>query len=116
MPMEKFPSRSHERKAEKVLSSEEVLAAIAEHDEGFTLGRELSDEQGVYLREVVIQGEAEGETTEYIYMRKGRHGSNIESSETVIRKMTFQDGIPVSQERVATLDEETGEWKKPGGS
>lgn len=112
--MEKFPSRpkSPEAQSEKILSSEEVLEALSQHAEGFTLSRELSDEKGVYLREIEVQGEKEGEVVEYQYMRKGMHSNHNQSSETVIRVTYYQDGIPVTGETVARFDEQTGQWKK----
>jgi hypothetical protein len=107
--MEKFPSNSPERSPEKILTSEEVLQVLSQYAEGFTPGRELSDEKGVYLREVEVKGEKEGEVTEYQYMRRGSHGKN-QSDVTAISVIYYQDGIPVGGERLSSLDEETGEW------
>lgn len=113
--MEKFPSsfpNKSEDNPEKILSSEEILQAISEHTEGYSLGRELSDEKGVYLREVAVAGEKEGEVTEYQYMRKGDHPNHNESDKTVISAIHYQDGIPVGGEQIATFNDETGEWTK----
>lgn len=89
-----------------------MLDALSHYAEGYTLGRELSDEKGVYLREVELKGEKEGETTEYQYMRKGTHGNQNASAETMISVIYYEDGVPVGGDRVAVLDEMTGEWKK----
>lgn len=110
--MEKFPGSSPEKKAERVLTSGEVLEAISERAEGFILSRELSDEQGVYLLEVEIKGENEGEVTEYQYMRKGVHPNHNESDVTAISRIDYKDGVPIGGERVAVFDEKTGEWRK----
>jgi len=113
--MEKFPTpkpHTPESASERILSSQEVLDAISQFAEGYTLGRELSDEQGVYLREVEIEGEKTGETIEYQYMRKGNHGNQNVSMETAISVIYYDDGMPVGGSRVAILDEETGEWRK----
>jgi len=111
--MEKIPGpklNKTEEAPERILSSEEVLEALSEHAEGYTLGRELSDEKGVYLREIEIKGEKEGEVTEYQYMRKGRHANHNESDKTAISVIYYEDGMPVGGERIATFNEETGEW------
>ncbi len=113
--MEKFPgSQPHsiENKRETILSSQEVLDALSQYIEGYTLGRELSDEQGVYLREVERTGENGGETIEYQYMRKGNHGRQNVSTETAISVIYYENGMPVGGNRVAILNEETGEWRR----
>jgi hypothetical protein len=113
--MEKFPSPTSgniEKKSEKILTSAEILEAISQHAEGFTLSRELSDEKGVYLREVEVKGEKEGEVTEYQYMRKGIHSNHNESEVTAISRIYYQDGMPIGGDKVAILNEETGEWEK----
>ncbi len=107
--MEQRPTNIPERSPEKILSSEEVLQALSLYAEGYTLGRELSDEKGVYLREVEVKGEREGEMTEYLYMRKGSYGMN-QSDVTAISVTYYQDGMPVGGERVAVFNEETSEW------
>ena len=113
--MEKFPvapTDKNEGTSEKILSSEEVLKAISEHAEGYTLSRELSDDQGVYLREVEVKGEKEGEVTEYQYMRKGRHPNHNESDKTAISAIYYENGVPVGGELLAVFNDETGEWRK----
>jgi hypothetical protein len=111
--MEKLPQpHSIESKEERILSSQEVLDAISQFAEGYTPGRELSDEKGVYLREVELEGEKAGETIEYQYMRKGNHGKQNASTETAISVIYYDDGMPVGGQRVAILNEETGEWEK----
>lgn len=113
--MERAPTPNqvaHERAPERILTSEQVIEALSQYAEGFTLGRELSDEKGVYLREVEVAGDKEGETTEYQYMRKGNHGRNQSSLETLIWAYYYQDGIPIHGEKIAVLNEVTGEWQK----
>ena len=113
--MEKFPGSSRnniEKKSERIFTSEEVLEAISQYAEGFTLSRELSDEKGVYLREVEVKGEKDGEIIEYQYMRKGRHPNHNQSDVTTISRIYYQDGMAISGEPVAKFDEETGVWKK----
>ncbi len=107
-----FDTQTKLKRILKILSREEVLKAISEHVEGYTLSRELSDEKGVYLREVEVAGEKEGEVTEYQYMRKGRHSNHNESDQTAISVIYYRDGVPVGGERIAVFSEETGEWRK----
>ena len=113
--MEKFPgskTNKAEEASERILTSEEVLEALSQHAEGYTLSRELSDEKGVYLREVEVKGEKEGEVTEYQYMRKGRHSNHNESDRTAISVIYYEDGMPVGGERIAIFDEDAGVWVK----
>lgn len=111
--MENFPSahpNKVEESPEKILSSEEILAVFSEFSEGYTVTRELSDEKGIHFMEAQVPGEKEGEVTEYQYLRKGE-GRNYHLS-TVIHVVFYEDGIPVSSDMLATLNEETGEWEK----
>jgi hypothetical protein len=113
--MERFPgsdSNKAEESSERILSSEEVTKALSEYVEGYTLTKERSDEQGVYLREVEVKGEKEGEVTEYQYIRKGYYPNNIGSLETRINVIYFQDGVPIRGDSIAVFNDETGEWRK----
>ena len=87
----------------------EVISRFAENT---TFIRELSDEQGLYLLEVKIEGENPGETIQYEYMRKGRFPDGNQSSGTVIHKVYYENGIPIGGHDVANYDSETGEWKR----
>lgn len=101
------------RPNERVPSSEEILAAISEHAEGYTVRRELSDEKGVYLLEVEIKGEDGEIAEEYQYVRKGGPRSyNPEYDETKIVCVRFHEGMPVGGEKVAVFNDQTGEWRK----
>jgi hypothetical protein len=108
--MREFSRNSPERGPEKILTSEEVLHALSRYAEGFTVGRELSDEKGVYLREVTVPGEKEGNFTEYQYKRKVGHGTN-RSTITSINAIYYQNGIPLSGDTVSVFNEETGQWE-----
>lgn len=70
--------------------------------------RKREDEQGLYLLEVEVAGEAEGEITEYAYMRKGRYAEG-QISATEIHVTYYKDGEPVSGTSAARLID--GEWK-----
>jgi len=72
-----------------------------------TLRRE--DEKGLYLLEVEIPGEQEGEVTEYAYTRKGRYKEG-QISETEIHVVYYKDGEMVSGTIVAKYVD--GKWKK----
>jgi hypothetical protein len=84
--------------SENILTREDILREMSRFIEGVDVSRELSDNQGIYLLEIVTPGERPGETTEYQYFRKGKFPNHIQSSETCIYKVYFEDGIPVSSE------------------
>lgn len=113
--MEQIPganTNSVEKSPERILTSEEILEALSQYAEGFTLGRELSDDKGVYLREVSVAGAVEGEVTEYQYMRRGAHPNRNQMDQTALHVIYYQDGEPVGSERLAIYSEEAAEWKK----
>ena len=103
---------SFERKQERILTREEVIEVISRYVENFTLVRELTDEQGLYLLEAQIDGKEKRETIQYMYMRKGRFPNHNETAETAINVVYYQDGIPVGGDNVAVFNDETGEWKE----
>ncbi len=70
--------------------------------------RKREDEQGLYLLEVEVAGEAEGEITEYAYMRKGRYAEG-QISATEIHVTYYKDGKPVSGTSAARYVD--GEWR-----
>ena len=101
-----------EKGPERIPSKEEVLEIIARYAEKGVFVRELADEKGIYLLEVRVDGEKEGDTTEYQYMRKGTFPNNNASLVTVIHRLDCEDGIPFSGVNIEELDEATGEWRK----
>jgi len=96
---------------EHIPTKEEILNVIGRHAESYIVGRELSDEKGLYLFEVKIEGGKAGETTEYQYMRKGTFPNHNESLETTIHVIYFENGIPAGGHDIANYNSETGEWK-----
>ncbi len=98
------------KETEHVLSREEVLEAITQHVEGYTIERELSDAEGVYLLEARVVGEKPGEVTEYRYQRKGEFGRN-QSLQTAIHVAYYEDDMPVGGTTIANYNETTGEWE-----
>ncbi|MEK7609976.1 MAG: hypothetical protein AAB470_02560 [Patescibacteria group bacterium] len=100
-----------EKGPERIPTKEEVLEVIARYIENATFVRELSDEQGLYLLEVKVQGEKTGETIQYEYIRKGKFPNHNESVSTVIHIVYYENEIPVGGHDVANFDSETGEWK-----
>jgi len=93
--MENF---KQEESPENILTREDILREMSRFVEGVDISRELSDSQGIYLLEIVTPGEKPGETIEYQYFRKGKFSNHIQSSETCIYKVYFEDGIPVGSE------------------
>ncbi len=100
-----------EKGPERIPSREEVLEQITRFAENFTIRRELSDEQGIYLIEAVVLGAKDGETIEYGYIRKGPDRAKNASAETVIHKTYFEGDMPVGGDNVAFYNENTQAWE-----
>ena len=101
-----------EKGPERILTRDQVLERISALSENHEIRRELYDQKGIYLVEAVIPGEKEGETVEYMYIRKGEFVSKHKEAKTTIYKTYFdKDGMPQSGETIATYDEETGVWE-----
>ncbi len=99
-----------ERGPEQIPTREQVLKEIARHAEGAAFVRELSDEQGLYLLEVKIEGEKPGEIIQYEYMRKGRFQGVGQSSETAIHVVYYENDVPTNGQKIAIYNAESGEW------
>jgi|LakMenEpi03Aug12_release.lakeMendotaPanAssembly.Ray.scaffolds.fasta_scaffold1701917_1 hypothetical protein len=97
---------------ERILTREEILLEISNFTENFYFLRELSDEHGIYLLEVKVEGKSSGEFDEYLYIRKGGARNNNTTSETTIFVTHYKDDIPISGENLALFKSETGEWEE----
>jgi hypothetical protein len=75
---------------------------------GYKIERMGGDDRGLYMLEVVVQGEAPGETIEYAYMRQGRYPEGS-ITDTEIHVTYYEDGVPVSGTSAARLV--NGKWK-----
>ncbi len=111
-----FESRPQSLKdlAEKILTifpREEILEAMSQYTEGYSVTRELSDEKGIYLLEVEGPADQEGVVTEYQYKRRNNSPHNG-AVQTVINRVYYQDGVPIGGEPVAHFDEIEGRWVK----
>jgi len=94
---------------EKVHSKDEVIAVLNSQLEGkpYKIERELSDEKGLYLLDIVIP-EEDG-STEYSYRRKGVYPKG-EAMISVIHVAFYdKDGFPIGGSSVAKW--KNGEWK-----
>jgi hypothetical protein len=109
--MEDPGTSRQEKTLEYLPAKEEVLLEIAKYCENPTVKRELSDERGLYLLEVEIPGDKPGETTEYIYQRKGKAPNGTAPLETVIDITYFVDGVPLGGHSVAEYDTKANTWK-----
>lgn len=110
-PSSIFKSEGSSKDTESVNIAERIRAWIALDSEKYTVRRELRDERGLYVLELELAGEKPGETIEYSYQRKGSWRESG-SLTTRIDVTYFQDGDPISGERIATFNEATGEWEK----
>lgn len=69
--------------------------------------RKLEDEQGLYILEVVVPGEKEGEETGYEYMRKGQYREGASLS-TEIHIVYYENGNAVGGTSAARYVD--GKW------
>jgi hypothetical protein len=100
---------------ERILSQSEILSTLREYIDQFdlhTLGRELSDEQGIYLLEINIADPETGKISEYAYHRKGAFGKHIHSQTDISVTYYDADGMLNGGKDIANYDETTGDWKK----
>ncbi len=97
---------------ERIPSRQEVMDIISFFAEGGTVVRELSDEQGLYLLEVKVEGENPGETIQYEYMRKGKFPNHNQTLETTIHRVCYENGTPVGGTEVAVYRSEATGWEE----
>jgi hypothetical protein len=95
---------------ERILSREAVLAKLREYCDSFKIDRELADQDGVYILEVV----SDDGMKMYTYQRKGtfpgNKGRDIVSARTVIR-VDDLDGSFYSS-TLADYNSKEGVWTK----
>jgi hypothetical protein len=104
-----------ERPPEHIPTKAEIIGIISlcvESQEKFTPLRELYDEQGLRLLDLRIKGENPGETSEFLYTRKGILPNGVETKQTSIEVSNYQDGEITGGDRVAIFNYEIGEWEK----
>jgi hypothetical protein len=94
---------------EHIPGPEEVHAVFKElAGKEYRETRKREDEKGLYLLEVEVLGESEGEVTEYAYMRKGRYPEG-QISDTEIHLTYYKDGYPIGGTSAARYVD--GQWK-----
>jgi hypothetical protein len=103
------PIEQKSESGEHTPKREEILAILGKYAENYTITREESDEQGPYLIEITVTGEA-GAVTEYHFRRKGIFSNRNESSATTIYVVYFENGIPVGGNDIDNYDDKTGKW------
>ncbi|HEY5587925.1 MAG TPA: hypothetical protein VIK86_03100 [Candidatus Paceibacterota bacterium] len=103
---ENFIEKNHE----KILTKVEVLEVMSRLAENVTFVRELSDDQGLYLLEVKVEGKKPSEIIEYMYIRKGKFPKRNESLATTIFVTYYEDGMPISGYNIANYKSESNEW------
>ncbi len=104
---EQFPS------AEKILTKTEVVEVIGRYMEleKTTEKRALSDEQGLYLLELQMEGKNPGETAEYLYLRQGTFQGGTTATETQIIVLYCQGGETTFAKKIAVYRPESGSWE-----
>lgn len=103
-------SPEHEGSPERIPSREEVLVEIRKRCQEAEVFNELSDEEGIYVLEARMAGEASGEFTDYVYQRKGVFPGGYGAASTVLERIDCVDGEPCGGEIVAEYNSATGEW------
>jgi hypothetical protein len=98
---------------EKIPTKEEVMEIInkqVESPEKFTTLREISDEKGISLLDLRIEGKNSGEIIEYLYTRAGTLPNGVPTAQTSIEVSYYQDGNIIGGERIAIYNSERAEW------
>ena len=110
--MEKEKLNSPETEQEHTPTLEEVRLAL--HGLKELKGKQCEetrrreDDKGLYLLEVVILGEKNGEATELQYMKKGEHPEG-QTLTTGIYVVYYENNIPISGTSVAKYVD--GKWE-----
>jgi hypothetical protein len=99
-----------EEDSEHIPTPEEVHAVFRElaGEKEYKETRKLEDEKGVYVLEIEVPGDDEGQVIEYAYMRKGSYG-NMGITATEIHVTYYEDGRPISGTSAAKF--ENGNWR-----
>jgi hypothetical protein len=98
-----------EIRKENLPTLEDVRSIFMKLTEGkYEEGRNLEDEEGLYMLEAKVPGNSPEEWTEYTYMRKGHH-QECGTIETGIDKVCYENGSAFYGEIVARYVE--GEWE-----
>jgi hypothetical protein len=107
--MPERPTPEEFNKPEHIPTPEEVTSVFRElARKEYRETRRREDEKGLYLLEVEVPGETEGEVVEYAYMRKGRYAEG-QISATEIHVAYYKDGEPVNGTTAAKYVD--GAWK-----
>lgn len=97
---------SEEGDKERISSREEILSQLGSRCEILKIERELSDEEGIYLLEVINKENTKRYTYQRMRLLPGQP-RGIESSGTTIRSEDLDDGY---SRTIADYDSETNEW------
>ena len=105
-----------ERDAECILTREDILGEIRRRSERAEVIREPADDDGIYLLEASEEGESAGESTHYIYKRKGIFPDKNEAVRTVLEKVYFINDVACGGCTLANYDNAMGEWVEKLGN
>jgi hypothetical protein len=95
-----------ETKSEHIPTEEEINAIFKElTNEEYKEVRRIEDEQGLYVLEIAIPGEKEGEIIQYEYIRRGPHREQTDT-DIEIHVVYYEDGIPVHGTSAARFTDE----------
>jgi len=93
---------------EHITTLEEVLSIFKKlTDKEYKEVRKIEDEKGLYLFDITIPGEIEGEIIEYSY-RRGQFEANKHLVDA-IQITYYENGVPISGTTVSEIVD--GKWK-----
>ncbi len=105
----------YEEGPEMIPGIEEVMEIInrrVENAEKAVVEKQLSDEKGIYLLVLKVEGDKPGKYTEVYYTRKGTHSPNTVAATTGIDIVSYEDDMPTGGEPIAKHDSKTGVWEE----
>jgi len=99
-----------ENTPERIPTKGEVIEVISRFVKEPLFVRELSDEQGLYLFEVKVEGEKPEESIHYEYMRKGVFPDGNQSASSVIHVVYYENELAVGGHNIADYDHRAMRW------
>jgi hypothetical protein len=98
-----------EKQIEIIPEKQDILEIVNNLVEGSIVVREKSDDIGLYLLEIRVNGVDEGTYTEYVYVREGDHEPKITSITSSIYSVDYEGDVPVGGSTIANVI--NGAWE-----
>lgn len=94
---------------ETIPEKQDILEIVNNLVEGGIVVREKSDDTGLYLLEIRVNGVDEGKYTEYVYVREGDHEPKITSIVSCLYSVEYEGDVPVGGSTIANVV--NGAWE-----